>query len=142
MADDTKHITFKLADEEYALPVRQVREIVGPLPITAVPGTMHHVLGVVNLRGKVVPVVDLRARLGLPTIEIGARSCVVVCHGAAGLVGMLVDSVVEVLSIRPADTEPPPAVAGPEVTGLAKVKNRVVILLDVATTITDGLAAA
>jgi purine-binding chemotaxis protein CheW len=116
--------------------VRDVREIVGPLPTTPIPGSRHHVLGVVNLRGKVVPVIDLRVRLGLMPSETGPRSCIVVCQGQSGaLVGLLVDSVVEVVTVRAADAEPPPLVAGAEVRGLAKVKDRVVILLDVLATI-------
>ena len=126
---DGKHLTFILADEEYAIPVTDVREIVGPLPVTPVPGTAHHVLGVINLRGKVIPVIDLRLRLGLVAGDIGPRSCVVVCQPRGGaLVGALVDTVVEVMSVRADDTEPAPAVAGAEVAGLAKIKDRVVII--------------
>ncbi|MBP8805144.1 MAG: purine-binding chemotaxis protein CheW [Kofleriaceae bacterium] len=140
---DGKHLTFILADEEYAIPVTDVREIVGPLPVTPVPGTAHHVLGVINLRGKVIPVIDLRVRLGLMAGEIGPRSCVVVCQSStATLVGALVDSVNEVMSLRPEDAEAAPAAAGAEVAGLAKVKGRVVILLDVAAAVGDIAAAA
>ncbi len=136
---DGKHLTLMLGKEEYGVAVRDVREIVGPMPITPVPGTAAHVLGVVNLRGKVVPVLDLRIRLGLPPIEVGPRSCVVVCQGVGhALVGLLVDTVVEVLTVRTQDVEPPPTMAGAEVQGLAKVKGRVVILLDVAATIATG----
>jgi len=133
---DEKHLTLELGNEEYGIPVRDVREIVGALPATPIPGSSHAVLGVVNLRGKVVPVIDLRLRLGLASIETGPRSCIVVCQGRSGsLVGLLVDSVVEVVTVRAADVEPPPAVAGHEVSGLAKVRDRVVILLDVAATV-------
>ena len=97
MVESNKHIAIKLANEEYAIPVRQVREIVGVLPATVVPGTAPHVLGVMNLRGKVVPVLDLRARLGLPRATIAPRSCIVVCQGPAGQIGLLVDSVLEVV---------------------------------------------
>lgn len=140
---DGKHLTFLLGNEEYAIPVHDVREIVGPLPVTPVPGTAHHVLGVINLRGKVIPVIDLRLRLGLAAGEVGPRSCVVVCQAPGGaLVGTLVDTVVEVMTLRGADAEPPPAAAGIEVSGLAKVKDRVVILLDVAAAVGDVAAAA
>ncbi len=128
---DEKHLTLELGAEEYGVPVRDVREIVGALPTTPIPGSSHHVLGVVNLRGKVVPVIDLRLRLGLPPIDTGPRSCIVVCQGRSTLFGLLVDGVVEVVTVRGADIEPPPAVAGAEVSGLAKVRDRVVILLDV-----------
>ena len=130
---DGKHLTFLLGNEEYAIPVHDVREIVGPLPVTPVPGTAHHVLGVI----------DLRLRLGLVAGEVGPRSCVVVCQAPGGaLVGTLVDTVVEVMTLRGADAEPPPAAAGVEVSGLAKVKDRVVILLDVAAAVGDVAAAA
>ena len=136
---DGKHLTFVLANEEYAVPVHDVREIVGPLPVTPVPGTAHHVLGVVNLRGKVIPVIDLRLRLGLEAGAVGPRSCVIVCQAPGhALVGALVDSVVEVMTLRAGDTEPAPAVTGTEVAGLAKIKDRVVILLDVPATIGAG----
>lgn len=137
-----KHLTFRLGDEEYAIPVAQVREIVSAMTVTTVPGTSSHVVGVVNLRGKVIPIINLRARLGLPVIANGPRTCVVVCHDDAGTVGVIVDSVVEVLQVRPADIEPSPTIASTEVTALAKVKDRVVILLDLRTTIRSGAAAA
>ncbi|MBK7075273.1 MAG: purine-binding chemotaxis protein CheW [Myxococcales bacterium] len=140
---DGKHLTFLLGNEEYAIAVTEVREIVGPLPVTPVPGTASHVLGVINLRGKVIPVIDLRLRLGLVAGDIGPRSCVVVCQPRGGaLVGALVDTVVEVMSVRADDTEPAPAVAGAEVAGLAKIKDRVVIMLDVAAAIGDVAVAA
>lgn len=140
---DDKYLTLVLGAEEYGVPVRDVREIVGTLPITPVPGTPHHVLGIVNLRGKVIPVIDLRLRLGLPATTVGPRACVVVCHGRDNaLVGMLVDSVVEVLPIKHGDTEPPPTLAGAEVSGLAKSKGRVVIILDISTTISVETMAA
>ena len=133
---DEKHLTLELGHEEYGVPVRNVREIVGALPATPIPGSAHHVLGVVNLRGKVVPVIDLRVRLGLPAVATGPRSCIVVCQGQSGaLVGLLVDAVVEVVTVRVADVEPPLEVAGIEVSALAKVRDRVVILLDVQQTI-------
>ena len=133
---DEKHLTLELGSEEYGVPVRDVREIVGALPCTPIPGSPHHVMGVVNLRGKVVPVIDLRLRLGLPAIDAGPRTCIVVCQASAGaLVGLLVDGVVEVVNVRAADVEPAPAVAGHEVSGLAKVRDKVVILLDVQATL-------
>ncbi len=140
---DGKHLTFLLGNEEYAIAVTEVREIVGPLPVTPVPGTASHVLGVINLRGKVIPVIDLRLRLGLVAGDVGPRSCVVVCQPRGGaLVGALVDTVVEVMSVRADDTEPAPAVAGAEVAGLAKIKDRVVIMLDVAAAVGDVAVAA
>jgi purine-binding chemotaxis protein CheW len=141
-ARDGKHLTFLLGNEEYAIAVTDVREIVGPLPVTPVPGTAGYVLGVINLRGKVIPVIDLRLRLGVIAAEIGPRSCVVVCQARGGaLVGALVDTVVEVMSVR-ADDRAGAGGRGAEVAGLAKIKDRVVIMLDVAAAIGDVAVAA
>jgi purine-binding chemotaxis protein CheW len=137
-----KHLTCRLGAEEYAIPVAQVREIVSAMTVTTVPGTSAHVVGVVNLRGKVIPIINLRARLGLPAVPNGPRTCVVVCHDGTGMVGVIVDSVVEVMQLRPEDLEPPPTIANADVTALAKVKDRVVIVLDLRTTIREGAAAA
>lgn len=137
-----KHLTFRLGAEEFAIPVAQVREIVSAMTVTTLPGTSSHIVGVVNLRGKVIPIINLRARLGLPVIPNGPRTCVVVCHEAAGMVGVIVDSVVEVIQLRPEDVEPPPTLASADVTAIAKVKDRVVIVLDLRPTIRTGAAAA
>ncbi|MBM3746741.1 MAG: purine-binding chemotaxis protein CheW [Acidobacteria bacterium] len=134
-----KYLTFQLGHEEFGIRVLRVREIMGVQDITAVPQTPPHVKGVSNLRGKVVPVVDLRLKFGLPEIEYTQRTCIVVVQveGGAGrgLIGVVVDGVSEVLNLAAAEIEDTPdfgqGVATPYLMGMAKVKGKVKILLDI-----------
>ncbi|MGE3276431.1 MAG: chemotaxis protein CheW [Vicinamibacterales bacterium] len=133
-----KYLTFALGDEEYGLPVLKVREIIKILDITAVPQVPGHVKGVINLRGKVIPVVDLRLKFGFEPQAYTERTCIIVVEVAlsAGkvMMGMVVDAVSEVLNIAEAEIESTPEF-GDRVTtefiqGMAKIKGRVKILLD------------
>jgi len=134
-----KYLTFQLGKEEYAVQVLHVREIMGVQEITAVPQMPYHVKGVLNLRGKVIPVVDLRLKFGLPEMEYTQRTCIVVVQveGNAGKIssGIIVDGVSEVLTLQAADIEDTPdfgmGAATPYLLGLAKIKGRVKILLDI-----------
>ena len=134
-----KYLTFQLGPEEFGIRVLKVREIMGIQEITAVPQTPAHVKGVINLRGKVVPVIDLRLKFGLPSAEYSQRTCIIVTQvtGEAGLilVGVIVDGVSEVLNLGTADIEDTPdfgeEVATQYLLGLAKVKGKVKILLDI-----------
>ncbi len=133
-----KYLTFQLASEDYAIPVLQVREIMGVQHITAVPQTPSAVKGVINLRGKIIPVVDLRVKFGLASAEYTQRTCIVVVQlsgTAAGQMGIVVDEVSEVLTLAGADIEDTPAfgrgVSLPYLIGMAKVKGKVKILLDI-----------
>src|SRR5262249_47887988 len=94
-----KYLTFHLAEEEFSIKVLKVREIMGVQDITAVPQTASYIKGVINLRGKVVPVIDLRIKFGLPSAEYNARTCIIVTQveGESGtvLVGVIVDAVSE-----------------------------------------------
>lgn len=131
---DGKFLTFSLGDEEYGIAVLCVKEIVGLLPITRVPNLPPQVSGVVNLRGKVVPVVDLRARLGMPHQAPTRRSCIVVVRpSATAMLGLLVDSVLEVRPIPAEEVDRSPGVSAAErgVVGVAKGRGRVQVLLDV-----------
>src|SRR5215813_2861750 len=98
-----KYLTFHLASEEFGIRVLKVREIMGLLEITAVPQTPAHVKGVINLRGKVVPVIDLRLKFGLPAAEYTQRTCIIVTQvqgeSAPVMVGIVVDGVSEVLNL-------------------------------------------
>ena len=146
-----KYLSFELGREEYAIRVAQVREIMGVQEITAVPQMPSHVLGVINLRGRVIPVVDLRLKFGLDSAEFTPRTCIVVVQipGEAGVMqmGVIVDAVSEVLTLAPADIENPPDF-GPDVNmpyllGLAKVKGRLKILLAIEDLLnTSGLQTA
>jgi purine-binding chemotaxis protein CheW len=145
-----KYISFRLGSEEFAIHVLQVREIVGIQEITAVPETPHGVKGVINLRGKVIPVVDLRIRFGLEELEYSQRTCIIVAQidGAGGrvLVGVIVDAVSEVLNLQAADIEDTPdfgpGVALPYLLGMAKIKGKVKILLDIQAALAGGEWAA
>src|SRR4051795_4648328 len=134
-----KYLTFQLGNEEFGIRVLKVREIMGLQEITAVPQTPGHVKGVINLRGKVIPVIDLRLKFGLPQGEYGQRTCIIVAQvqGESGpiLMGIVVDGVSEVLNLTAAEIEDTPdfgeASAGQYLLGMAKVKGKVKILLDI-----------
>ncbi len=111
-AEGQQYLTFFVAREEYAIDVLRVREVVGLAPITRVPSTPSQVRGVVNLRGSVVPVVDLGLRFGGPELASTRRTCIVVVEptsGADHVVGLLVDAVSRVVTLRAAEVVPVPA---------------------------------
>jgi purine-binding chemotaxis protein CheW len=150
-----KYLTFGLGNEEFAIQVMGVREIMGIQEITAVPQMPAYVKGVLNLRGKVIPIVDLRLKFGLPEIDYTARTCIIVAqiHNQAGKLqmGIIVDGVSEVLTLQGADIEDTPdfgnGVETPYILGMAKIKNKVKILLDLNMVLTaqemqglDGIA--
>jgi chemotaxis signal transduction protein len=103
-----KYLGFLLAGTEYGLDVRTVREIVGMQDITAVPRAPATLKGVINLRGQVIPVIELRARFGLPVTSHGPETCIVVIEHHGELVGLLVDRVAEVVNIAEENISPPP----------------------------------
>ena len=140
MADrEGKYLTFTLADEEYGIGILKIREIIGMMPITSVPQTPPFVKGVINLRGKVIPVLDLRLRFGMQEIEYTERTCIIVVEitGGAGTIqiGSVVDSVSEVLNIRGEDIENTPTFGTrldtDYILGMAKMEGGVKILLDI-----------
>ena len=137
-----KYLVFHLGREEFGVQVLKVREIMGLQEITSVPQTPLFVKGVINLRGKVIPVVDLRSKFGLPETEFTARTCIIVLQvlqnrGASSSIqmGAIVDGVSEVLTIQESEIEDTPDfgddVRMPYILGMAKVKGRVKILLDI-----------
>jgi purine-binding chemotaxis protein CheW len=134
-----KYLTFTLAAEDYGLEILKVREIIGMMDITAVPQTPEYVKGVINLRGRVIPVIDLRLKFGLEEAEYGERTCIIVVEvqSQAGSVqmGVVVDSVSEVLNINGDDIEPPPSFGArlktQYILGIAKAKGTIKILLDI-----------
>lgn len=147
MMEDMRCLVFALGEEEYAVDVMRVREIVGPLPVTRVPGMPAHVRGVINLRGKVIPVIDLRTRFGLEAVDHGPRTCMVVLQAGEMEVTALVDRVCEVARIAAAELEETPSF-GPSVDtsyllGIARSGTRVRMLLDMDRVMsTDERAAA
>ena len=134
-----KYLVFDLNGEECCIQVLKVREIIGVQDITAVPQTPVFVKGVINLRGKVIPVVDLRTKFGLPSSEHTQRTCIIVVQVGGEVhsmqMGIIVDSVAEVVNLMPADIEDTPdfgqGAATPFLLGLAKVKAKVKILLNI-----------
>lgn len=133
-----QYLTFWLGEDIFGMDIRSVREIIQCRPMTALPLMPDFVRGVINLRGAVVPVVDLHARFGRPAAALGKKSCIVIFdalrdHERVEL-GLLVDAVSEVIKIAAHDIEPPPdfgcAVRRDFIHGIAKVKARFVILLE------------
>lgn len=134
-----KYLTFQLASEEFGIQVLKVREIMGVQDITAVPQTPPHIKGVINLRGKVVPVIDLRLKFGLPAVDYTARTCIIVTQlksdDSTVLIGIVVDGVAEVLNLAGQEIEDTPdfgeKIETQYLLGMAKVKGKVKILLDI-----------
>ena len=134
-----KYLTFALAQEEYGLEILKVREIIGYIEVTAVPQTPHYVKGVINLRGQVIPVVDLRAKFGMETTEVTDQTCIIVAESTRGSrrfnTGIIVDRVQEVLDIAGRDIEEAPqfgaSVDTAFILGMGKIGESVKILLDI-----------
>jgi len=136
---DGKYLTFTLVKEDYGLEILKVREIIGMLDITAIPQTPVFIKGVINLRGRVIPVIDLRLKFGLPPLDYGESTCIIVVEvksemGAVQM-GVVVDSVSEVLNISGADIEPAPSfgsrLQNRYLLGIAKTRGAIKILLDI-----------
>jgi purine-binding chemotaxis protein CheW len=134
-----KYLTFALAGEEYGLGILKIKEIIGMMPITSVPQTPPFIKGVINLRGKVIPVMDLRLRFGMPAESYSERTCIIVVEvgtaAATVQVGLAVDAVSEVLAIRAEDIEAAPSfgtrLATDVILGMAKMNGGIKILLDI-----------
>jgi len=134
-----KYLTFKLLNEEYGIEILKVREIIGVMAITSLPRTPPFVRGVINLRGKVIPVIDLRRKFDMETAEDTDQTCIIVVDVALQSgsiqIGILVDSVSEVLDIRGEDIEEAPAfgtnIDTAFILGMAKAKGSVKILLNI-----------
>lgn len=134
-----KYLTFSLANEEYGIGILKIKEIIGMMPITTVPQTPEFVKGVINLRGRVIPVLDLRSRFGMDPVDYTERTCIIVVEfaGRAGnvMIGVVVDSVSEVLSIKADVIEETPSfgtkLSTDYILGMAKIGKSVKILLDI-----------
>jgi purine-binding chemotaxis protein CheW len=134
-----KYLTFILANEEFGIGILRIKEIIGMMPITSVPQTPEFIKGVINLRGKVIPVMDLRLRFGMPSLDYTERTCIIVVEidGQTGTVqiGIVVDAVSEVLNIRAEDIEATPSFGTrlntDFILGMAKMNGGIKILLDI-----------
>ena len=134
-----KYLTFSLEQEEYGISILKVKEIIGMMPITPVPQTPEYVKGVINLRGKVIPVSDLRMKFGMDQMEYTERTCIIVVEIAQETkkiaTGIVVDSVSEVLNIKSSEIEDTPNFGSrlntEYILGMAKSGHNVKILLDI-----------
>jgi purine-binding chemotaxis protein CheW len=141
-----KYLTFTLSAEEYGIGILKVKEIIGIMPITTVPRTPEFVKGVINLRGKVIPVLDLRLKFGMEEIPYNERTCIIVMEIETPTgpfsIGVVVDSVSEVLNIKGSDMEETPnfgvRVNTDYILGMAKTNGALKILLDMDKVIGDG----
>lgn len=134
------YLTFNLANEGYGLEIRHVIEIIGIQNITNVPDMPDHVIGVINLRGKVIPIIDVRLRFGLPSRDFDERTCIIVVNMGDSSVGLVVDKVSEVVSISDENIEPPPVTGigrGQCISGMGKLDRQVKILLDIEVLVKD-----
>lgn len=138
-SNENKYMTFNLKNEHYGIPINVVKEIIAMLEITEVPRTPEYIKGVVNLRGKIIPILDLRLKLGLEELEYNERTCIIVVdintEKISKKIGVAVDSVSEVVDI-PKDiiepiTDSDTQVDGDFITGIGKLKSKVVMILDV-----------
>ncbi len=134
-----KYLTFRLADEEYGISILKIKEIIGVMPITTVPRTPEFVKGVINLRGKVIPVITLRKKFGMEEAEYTDKTCIVVVEILIDTgkvqIGIVVDTVSEVLNIKGEDIEDTPdfgtKLDTEYILGMAKMQGGVKILLDI-----------
>lgn len=145
-----KYLTFSMAGEEYGIGILKVKEIIGMMVITTVPQTPAYMKGVINLRGKVIPVVDLRLKFGIEAIGYTERTCIIVVEITGGngsiQMGILVDSVSEVLNIKAGEIEDTPNFGShlntDYILGMAKTGGQVKILLDINKVLNDQEFAA
>ncbi len=143
---DGKYLTFRLGNEEYGFGIMKIREIIGLMPITSVPQSPEFVKGVINLRGKIIPVVDLRLRFSMKEVIHDARTCIIVLDISGEsrniMIGVIVDSVSEVLTIREEDIEETPSFGASintdYILGMAKSGGCVKILVDMDRVLDDN----
>lgn len=130
-----KYLTFFLAGEEYAIEILKVQEIIGRMPITPVPLTSRYIRGVINLRGKIQPIMDLKLRFNMDETRFNNETCIIVIRTAGTMMGILVDRVSDVVNIAPGEIEDTPsfgADVNPEyLLGMGKTGDRVCLLLDI-----------
>jgi len=147
---DGQYVVFELGDETYGVDIADVREIITMQKVTRVPRAPEFVEGVINLRGKIIPVIDLRLRFGLPAAEATRSTRVVVVEMEEKSIGLVVDAVSEVLQVEGSCIEPPsPVISGVDtayLAGIANLEDRLVIILDLSKVLSAGekeeLAAA
>ena len=151
LATAGKNLTFSLADEHYGLEILRVQELVGLLPVTRVPRLPAFVAGVVNLRGRVIPLVDLRLCFGMPASAMNDRTCVIIVRvereqNRSAAMGVIVDEVAEVISLKDEQIEPAPSfgttVDTDFILGMGKANQKVIMLLDIDQVLTHEQISA
>jgi Chemotaxis signal transduction protein len=136
-AQGGKYLTFALNNETYGIPIKKAKEIIGMMEITHIPKTQGYIKGVINLRGKIIPVMDLRLKLGMDEKPYTDRTCVIVIEVNLAenqrLVGLVVDTVTEVVNIQTSEIETPgydAQIEGEFLMGLGKLKDKLVLIID------------
>ena len=140
-----RHLTFAVSNERYGINILKVQEIIGLSPITKVPKSKSYLKGVINLRGKIVPLIDLRLKFGIEEIPYNEKTCVIVVNVKKGedsiSVGVIVDTVLEVIDFAPSDVEPAPeygnGVDVEFITGMGKRDDNLNILIDIETVLAE-----
>jgi purine-binding chemotaxis protein CheW len=139
-----QYLTFALGAEEYGVPILKVQEIRGYAPITPIPNTPAHIEGVMNLRGAIIPVVDLRRKLAMPATERSSFTVIVVVNVGTRVMGVIVDAVSDVLDIPRTDVQPPPDfgahVDARFIDGMARAGDKLVVLLDITRVLSEDEA--
>ena len=133
-AQKDKYITFRLGSEEYAIEIQYVNEIIGMQTITVLPAMPNYLKGVINLRGLVYPIIDVRVRFLMEAIEYNDRTCIIIVSLQNSKVGLIVDEVSEVMNIPEDKIDPPPLTGNKSsrfIKGTGKIADKVIILLDV-----------
>src|SRR5574344_1655716 len=134
-----KLLTFSLGNEDYGVSIMKVKELIGMMDITPVPRTPDFIKGVINLRGKIIPVMDLRVKFGMDEQDYNDRTCIMVVEiiikGIPRIIGIVIDSVSEVVNMDDSQIEPPPeygsTVDKDSILGIGKIKEGVIIILDI-----------
>lgn len=140
---DFQIVTFFLGQEEFGVDILLVQEIIRPAPVTEVPNTPRFVEGVINLRGKVVPVIDLRKRLNIPTIDADKATRIIIIELEKRITGFVVDSVSKVITVPAGSVQSAPdmimsGVESEYITGVSRIDDRLIILLDFSKILTAG----
>lgn len=138
-AADCRQLTFKLNGGDYGFPIQTVNEVIGIMEITVVPKAPSYIKGIINLRGKIIPVMDLRLNFGMPEVQYDERTCIIIIsvniNGVKRTIGVAVDKISEVVDIDPNEIEPPPQFGIKEedsfIDGIGKFKDRVIMLLNI-----------
>jgi purine-binding chemotaxis protein CheW len=133
--DENKYVTFQIGTEEYGITIDFVKEIVGIQKITTVPDMPSYIKGIINLRGEVIPIIDVRLRFRYEEIPYNDRTCIIIINIAESVIGLIVDEVSEVMDIPAENVAPPPKASAKSknkfIKGIGKVGDTIKILLDV-----------